>query len=180
MAILFHKKELSYDDSNLQKLPMELQTLTTRSTVLQKRAEGAISCSQEYTTCSYHEPDQSSPGPIFHVVRYSHQNHAYTPLLRHTCQCPPPTSNLILLYSVTQIQGGSNMTGTNCDLFTHKSSRSYLNHLVSAENKIMKLVNMQSPLGSSLLVPHIFPQHPVPKIFSLCSSLNVRDQASHP
>jgi hypothetical protein len=22
------------------------------------------------------------------------------------------------------------MTGTNCDLFTHKSSRSYLNHLV--------------------------------------------------
>jgi hypothetical protein len=29
-----------------------------------------------------------------------------------------------------KIQGGSNMTGTNCDLFTHKSSRSYLNHLV--------------------------------------------------
>jgi hypothetical protein len=28
------------------------------------------------------------------------------------------------------IQGGSNMTGTNCDLFTHKQSRSYLNHLV--------------------------------------------------
>ena len=29
-----------------------------------------------------------------------------------------------------EIQGGSNMTGTNCDLFTHKQSRSYLNHLV--------------------------------------------------
>jgi hypothetical protein len=29
-----------------------------------------------------------------------------------------------------KIQDGSNMTGTNCDLFTHKSSRSYLNHLV--------------------------------------------------
>jgi hypothetical protein len=28
------------------------------------------------------------------------------------------------------LQGGSSMTGTNCDLFTHKSSRSYLNHLV--------------------------------------------------
>ena len=28
------------------------------------------------------------------------------------------------------LQGGSNMTGTNSDLFTHKSSRSYLNHLV--------------------------------------------------
>jgi hypothetical protein len=30
------------------------------------------------------------------------------------------------------IQGGSNMTGTNGDLFTHRSSRSYLNHLVQA------------------------------------------------
>ena len=28
------------------------------------------------------------------------------------------------------VQGGSNMTGTNCDLFTHNQSRSYLNHLV--------------------------------------------------
>jgi hypothetical protein len=28
------------------------------------------------------------------------------------------------------VQGGSNLTGTNCDLFTHKSFRSYLNHLV--------------------------------------------------
>ena len=29
-----------------------------------------------------------------------------------------------------KVQGGSNMTGTNCDLFTHNQSRSYLNHLV--------------------------------------------------
>jgi hypothetical protein len=29
-----------------------------------------------------------------------------------------------------EIQGGSNMTRTNCDLFTHNQSRSYLNHLV--------------------------------------------------
>jgi hypothetical protein len=28
------------------------------------------------------------------------------------------------------IHGGSNMTGTNCDLFTHNQFRSYLNHLV--------------------------------------------------
>jgi hypothetical protein len=28
------------------------------------------------------------------------------------------------------IQGGSDVTGTNCDLFTHSQSRSYLNHLV--------------------------------------------------
>ena len=29
-----------------------------------------------------------------------------------------------------EIQCSSNMTGTNCDLFTHNQSRSYLNHLV--------------------------------------------------
>jgi hypothetical protein len=29
-----------------------------------------------------------------------------------------------------QVQGGSNMTGTNCDLFTHNQYRSYLNHPV--------------------------------------------------
>jgi hypothetical protein len=27
------------------------------------------------------------------------------------------------------------MTGTNCDLFTHKQSRSYLNHLVYEARK---------------------------------------------
>ena len=32
--------------------------------------------------------------------------------------------------TVCILQGGSNMTGTNCDLFTHNQSRSYLNHLV--------------------------------------------------
>ena len=31
---------------------------------------------------------------------------------------------------IRELQGGSNMTGTNCDLFTHNQSRSYLNHLV--------------------------------------------------
>ena len=36
------------------------------------------------------------------------------------------------------IQGGSNMTGTNCDLFTHNQSWSYLNHLVK-HNEWMKV-----------------------------------------
>jgi hypothetical protein len=40
------------------------------------------------------------------------------------------------------VQGGSNMTGTNCDLFTHNQSWSYLNHLVfhsisSSPNMVM-------------------------------------------
>jgi hypothetical protein len=40
-------------------------------------------------------------------------------------------SSLILF---SHLQGGSNMTGTNCDLFTHNSTRSYLNHLVPARS----------------------------------------------
>jgi hypothetical protein len=40
------------------------------------------------------------------------------------------SSNLARISVTIYIQGGSNMTGTNCDLFTHKQSRSYLNHLV--------------------------------------------------
>jgi hypothetical protein len=36
------------------------------------------------------------------------------------------------------LQGGSNIIGTNCDLFTHKSSRSYLNHLVLSSWLIFK------------------------------------------
>ena len=38
------------------------------------------------------------------------------------------------------------MTGTNCDLFTHKSSRSYLNHLVisNAKNIIAAEIHWQT------------------------------------
>jgi hypothetical protein len=42
-------------------------------------------------------------------------------------------SILLCFFSIlccNNMQGGSNITGTNCDVFTHKSSRSYLNHLV--------------------------------------------------
>jgi hypothetical protein len=54
-------------------------------------------------------------------------------LCRHLA--PPPymlhaLSISVFLTSSPELQGGWNMTGTNCDLFTHKSSRSYLNHLV--------------------------------------------------
>jgi hypothetical protein len=41
------------------------------------------------------------------------------------------------------VQGGSNMTGTNCDLFTHKSSQSYFNHLVRAVSYYYRSVYLQ-------------------------------------
>ena len=46
------------------------------------------------------------------------------------------------------IQGGSNMTGTNCDLFTHKSSRSYLNHLVPLTNNTSRCGRIRKTFSS--------------------------------
>ena len=37
-------------------------------------------------------------------------------------------------FQILIVQGGSNMTGKNCDFFIHKSSRSYLNHLVHSKS----------------------------------------------
>jgi hypothetical protein len=42
------------------------------------------------------------------------------------------------------VQGGLNMTGTNCDLFTHNQSRSYLNHLVCGRAVAQALVPSRS------------------------------------
>ena len=54
--------------------------------------------------------------------------HSYLLLLLLLLLLPPsPTPRAHVNYI---LQGASNMTGTNCDMFTHKSSRSYLNHLV--------------------------------------------------
>jgi hypothetical protein len=49
-------------------------------------------------------------------------------------------------YFTWYIQGGSNMTGTNCALFTHNQSRSYLNHLV---HKIHEYSGFRSLLNVS-------------------------------
>jgi hypothetical protein len=48
------------------------------------------------------------------------------------------TFHYFVSFSMSDMQGGSNMTGTNCDLFTYKSSRSYLNHLVFKNVKKFK------------------------------------------
>jgi hypothetical protein len=46
-----------------------------------------------------------------------------------------------------KLQGVSNMTGTNCDLFTHNQSRSYLNHLVyTGESDKIKILLFGSKL----------------------------------
>jgi hypothetical protein len=48
-------------------------------------------------------------------------------------------------FTIVIIQGGSNMTGTNCDLFTHNQSRSYLNHLVLSLTTLVLSACIQLP-----------------------------------
>jgi hypothetical protein len=43
------------------------------------------------------------------------------------------------------------MTGTNCDLFTHKSSRSYLNHLVFNKPSYKLMLNLELKQEIALL-----------------------------
>ena len=47
----------------------------------------------------------------------------------------------LISYGHAIVQGGSNMTGRNCDLFTHNQFRSHLNHLVFGlcGNNILKI-----------------------------------------
>ena len=60
-----------------------------------------------------------------------------TCLLMKTDYTAGTLGRAIQSYSVVNVQGGSNMTGTNCDLFTHSQSRSYLNHLVHTGQQVL-------------------------------------------
>jgi hypothetical protein len=67
------------------------------------------------------------------------------------------------------LQGGSNRTGTNCDLFTHKSSRSYLNHLVSSARRCA------SYIVNCLLLAHDF----FVEVIRRCKSRVVERKTDH-
>jgi hypothetical protein len=53
---------------------------------------------------------------------------------------------------MSDVQADLNMTGTNCDLFTHNQSRSYLNHLVYQQNKPVRLLNLRSNINWTSLI----------------------------
>jgi hypothetical protein len=60
--------------------------------------------------------------------------------LLHTCHRFLGLRISFALLHILHIQGGSNMTGTVCDFLTHKSSRSYLNHLVHRDPQLSHTV----------------------------------------
>jgi hypothetical protein len=51
------------------------------------------------------------------------------------------------------------MTGTNCDLFTHKYSRSYLNHLVHVipANAVLGFHTLNAVFSASFLISTVLP-----------------------
>jgi len=65
-----------------------------------------------------------------------HPNPA-TPKHQHTSK-QEHTTNVV-------IQGGSNMTGTDVARFTHKQSRSYLNHLVQSKSRRLLTMDVLMP-----------------------------------
>jgi hypothetical protein len=86
------------------------------------------------------------------------------------------------IVQVVHIQGGSNMTGTNCDLFTHNQSRSYLNHLVytgyTHKNGAVSKVNKKRIADLTLAQRTPSAAGTVPS-FSWATSRELRDRITH-
>jgi hypothetical protein len=133
-----------------------------------KESESSISNSQELSTSSYPEPDQSSQHHtipplqypyyvlVFLAASFSHQQPICVPLLPHSCYVPRPS---------------------------HPPQLHYCNY-TWRRVQIMKLFIMQfffyPPVTSFLLGPNILLNTLFSNTLSLCSTLNVREQVSHP
>ena len=79
----------------------------------------------------------------FHHTKYISR------LLQFTGFCVFLRSSFKLRNPQPFVQGGSNMTGTNCDFFTHNQSRSYLNHLVPTTLTTIFFKHVYHSWGSS-------------------------------
>jgi len=134
--------------------------------------EGSLPHLQVPTTCPYSELDQSSPCPPFHSLkkihlnitlpstpgsskwslslRFHHQNTEHTSPLPHTRYMPCPP---------------------------HSSRFDHLKNVWSGE-EIIKLLH--SPVTLSLSVPNILLSTLLSNTFTLCFTLNVSNQVSHP
>jgi hypothetical protein len=61
------------------------------------------------------------------------------------------------------------MTGTNCDLFSHKSSRSYLNHLVTDTQLVLSAEEFRCSLCFNESPVCTLPLHKAHPISSMCT-----------
>ena len=132
---------------------------------------GLLTYSQAPATCPYPELDQSSPGhyisllqdPLLYPsnpgsskrsssLRSPHQNPVYTSPLYHTCYNP---------------------RSSHYSPFDHTSST--YKSLTSSLRSLHPSPVTSTPLGPNILLSTLFSY-----TLSLCSSLNVSDQVSHP
>jgi len=102
-------------------------------------------------TCSKKNPWQ---GPNFESS-YSDQSDVETGSACGKLFLPPST--LAKLFS-TQVQRGSNMNRTDVARFTHKQSRSYLNHLVHSENEFRQEVPPRKYFQQQIHSENYFPR----------------------
>ena len=97
--------------------------------------EGSLTRSQQPVACPYRQPDQSTHPPIFKdplsIIlppmlgipnsKSHHQNSLHRTPLPHVANVTKTTTSYTRWFKYDR---------ENCHLFTHKLSRSYLNHLV--------------------------------------------------
>jgi len=140
-------------------------------------SEGSWPCLLATATCPYHEPDQTSTCPPSHFLkahlniifpsmpgsskwslspRFPHQNPVYTSPRPHTCYMLRPSHSPPF---------------DNPNITFGEEYRSLSSSLCSF---------LHTPVTSSLLGPNILLSTLFSNTLSLCSSLNVSDQAPHP
>jgi hypothetical protein len=146
--------------------------LCSHSMVSQNSMEpkGSLSSSQELSTCTYPEPDQSSPThPVLSLT-----THLWLHFPGGFFPSGFPTSNLyIFLFSPIHATCPTHLITLNLIILIilHKEYKSRSSSLCSF---------LHRPITSSLFGPNILLSTLFSNSLSLRSSLNVRDQVSHP
>jgi len=138
--------------------------------------EGSLPCLQQPATCSYSQPYQSSPGhPSLFLQSHLNIILPYTP---RSSKWP------------LSLRFPPHNTVCNSPLPIHATCSAHLTHLnliiqtISGEKYISLSSSsssfLHSPVTSSLLGPNILLNTLFSNTLSLCSSLSVSDQVSHP
>ena len=136
------------------------------------KPEGSLRHSQQPATCPYPEPDRSSPYPASLFLKI-HLNI----ILLFTPGTPngSPSLRFPHLNSVC----ASHLPHTRYMLHPSHSSRFDHSNNIGWRVQFIKLLNLHSPITSSLLGPNILLNTLFSNTLSLRSSLNVSDQVSH-
>jgi hypothetical protein len=138
------------------------------------KPEGSLPCSQGASTGSYPKPEHSSPYPPHPIPLRS------ILILFSHLRLDPPSGSFLLASPPKSYMHLSSLHACYMPHPSHSHSLDHSNY-TWRRVQVMKLIIMQfSPTYHFIpLRSKYSPQHPVLTL-SLCSSLNIRDQVSHP